>query len=42
MVTRMGDAGITDNLINPRGYNARGLDADVDLIDYEFIENLKK
>jgi hypothetical protein len=42
MVSRMGDAGITDNLINPIGYNARGLDADVDLIDYEFIENLKK
>jgi hypothetical protein len=38
MVSRFGDAGITDNLIDPIGYNARGLNADVDLIDYEFIE----
>lgn len=41
MVSRMGDVGITDNLINPKGYDARGLDADKDLTDYEFIE-LKK
>ena len=38
MVSRFGDVGVTDNLINPRGYDARGLDADKDLKDYEFIE----
>lgn len=38
MVSRFGDVGVTDNLQNPKGYNIRGLDADVDLIDYEFIE----
>lgn len=37
MVSRFGDVGITDNLENPNGYDARGLDADEDLIDYEFI-----
>lgn len=40
MVSRMGDVGITDNLINPKGYDTRGLDADTDLKDYEF--NLKQ
>lgn len=40
MVSRMGDAGITDNLINPKGYDVRGIDADTDLTDYEFV--LKK
>jgi hypothetical protein len=25
-------------LETPKGYDVRGLDADVDLIDYEFIE----
>ena len=39
MVSRFGDVGITDNLIDPKGYNARGVDADADLFDYEFIEN---
>jgi len=39
MVSRMGDVGVTDNLKNPKGYDARGLDADKDLTDYEFIEN---
>lgn len=38
MVSRFGDVGITDNLINPNGYDARGLDADTDLADYEFID----
>jgi len=38
MVSRFGDVGITDNLINPKGYGARGIDADTDLYDYEFIE----
>lgn len=42
MVSRMGDVGVTDNLINPKGYDARGLDADKDLTDYEFIEVKKK
>jgi creatinine amidohydrolase/Fe(II)-dependent formamide hydrolase-like protein len=37
MVSRFGDVGITDNLINPTGYNVRGLDADKDLYDYELI-----
>ncbi len=37
-VSRFGDVGITDNLKNPRGYDVRGLDADIDLTDYEFIE----
>ena len=38
MVSRFCDVGITDNLINPKGYDVRGLDADVDLTDYEFIK----
>lgn len=38
MVSRFGDVGVTDNLKNPKGYETRGLDADVDLIDYEFLE----
>lgn len=38
MVSRFGDVGITDNLENPRGYDARGIDADLDLVDYEFLE----
>lgn len=38
MVSRFGDVGVTDNLKNPTGYNVRGLDADTDLTDYEFIE----
>ena len=37
-VSRFGDVGVTDNLENPQGYDVRGLDADKDLIDYEFIE----
>ena len=37
MVSRFGDAGITDNMINPKGYDARGVNADKDLTDYEFI-----
>lgn len=40
MVSRFGDVGITDNLENPTGYNVRGLDADTDLIDYEFIDKI--
>lgn len=36
MVSRFGDAGVTDNLTNPKGYDIRGLDADKDLKDYEF------
>jgi len=38
MVSRFGDVGVTDNLENPKGYDARGLNADVDLTDYEFVE----
>lgn len=38
MVSRFGDVGVTDNLKDPIGYNVRGLDADKDLTDYEFIE----
>lgn len=38
MVSRFGDVGVTDNLDNPIGYDVRGLDADLDLVDYEFIE----
>lgn len=38
MVSRFGDVGVTDNLVNPIGYHVRGLDADIDLVDYEFIE----
>ena len=38
MISRFGDVGVTDNLENPSGYDIRGLDADLDLIDYEFIE----
>lgn len=39
MVSRFGDVGVTDNLENPKGYDVRGLDADVDLVDYEFLEH---
>jgi len=38
MVSRFGDVGVTDNIENPNGYDVRGLDADVDLTDYEFLE----
>jgi hypothetical protein len=38
MASRFGDVGVTDNLETPRGYDVRGLDADVDLTNYEFIE----
>lgn len=38
MVSRFGDVGVTDNLVNANGYSVRGLDADIDLTDYEFIE----
>ena len=37
MVSRFGDVGVTDNLVNPVGYNTRGLDADLDLENFEFI-----
>ena len=40
MVSRFGDVGVTDNLETPKGYDARGLDADVDLTDYEFIDHI--
>jgi len=33
MVSRFGDAGITDNLINPNGYDCRNVDVDNDLKD---------
>ncbi len=36
MVSRMGDVGITDNLVDARGYSAR-VDPDKYLTDYEFI-----
>lgn len=38
MISRFGDVGITDNMDNSKGYDARGLDPDRDLTDYEFIE----
>jgi len=38
MVSRFGDVGVTDNMVDPKGYDVRGLDADKDLKDYEFIE----
>jgi hypothetical protein len=40
MVSRFGDVGVTDNLENPKGYDVRGLDADIDLTDYEFLERV--
>ena len=40
MLSRFGDVGVTDNLENPKGYDVRGLDADVDLTDYEFLERV--
>lgn len=33
MVSRFGDAGITDNLKDPHGYDCRGVDVDKDLTD---------
>jgi hypothetical protein len=42
MVSRFGDAGITDNLVNPHGYNVRGVDADKDLINLEYKEIIRK
>lgn len=39
MVSKFGDVGVTDNLENPKGYDIRGLNADVDLTDYEFTDN---
>jgi hypothetical protein len=41
MVSRFGDVGVTDDMVNPKGYDARGLDADKDLVEYEFILNKK-
>lgn len=41
MVSRFGDVGITEDLNKKFGYDARGLDADTDLYDYEFIETTK-
>ena len=38
MVSRFGDVGITDNLVNPNGYDVRGLDANNDLVNYELKE----
>jgi len=37
MVSRMGDVGITDNFINPKGYDCRGVETD-DLYDWEIIK----
>lgn len=36
MVSRMGDIGITDNMVDPKGYDCRGVD-NADLEDWEFI-----
>ena len=41
MVSKMGDIGITDNLINPVGYDCRGIDNN-DLYDWEFIRMEEK
>ena len=35
MVSRFGDVGITDNLVNPHGYDCRGVDPDKDLEDIQ-------
>jgi hypothetical protein len=35
MVSRFGDCGITDNLVNPKGYDCRGVECE-DLTDWEF------
>lgn len=40
MVSRFGDVGVTENLETPEGYDVRGLDADIDLADYEFLERV--
>ena len=40
MVSRFGDVGVTDKLETPKGYDVRGLDADIDLTDYEFLERV--
>lgn len=40
MVSRFGYVGVTDNLENPKGYDVRGLDADIDLTDYEFLQRV--
>ena len=37
MVSRFGDVGVTDNFIDPHGYDNRGLDPEIDLINWEFI-----
>ena len=36
MVSRLGDIGVTDNIENPMGYDARGLDPEVDLHKWTF------
>ena len=36
MISRFGDIGVTDNLINPNGYDTRGLDCEKDLINFDF------
>ena len=41
MVSRFGDAGITDNLKNPNGYDCRNVDVDKDLKDIT-IESITK
>lgn len=44
MISRMGDVGVTDNLVNPTGYDSRGLDVEKDLINWKFVRisnNLK-
>jgi len=42
MVSRFGDVGVTDNLIDANGYHVRGLDPDKDLENYEFQETKQK
>lgn len=39
MVSRFGDVGVTDNLINPIGYDARGFDPS-DFYNWEITRNL--
>lgn len=37
MVSRFGDIGITDNIVNPIGYDCRGVDVE-DLTNWEFVK----
>jgi len=42
MVSRFGDAGITDNLDNPHGYDCRGVNVEADLEDIIIADVLRE